>query len=576
MSDKNKRLSADLSMLASIYRFLGGDNPFRAIAYENASRSVRELSKDISFYDKQGTLTDIQGIGKSIESDIKEFLTTGVIGKLEKLKHKVPIELLELMDITGFGPQSLKTIYKKLHLQTKEEVIRALEDGSIQKLKGFGPRKVENLLRNLKLHKTLESRMLLYDALLEAEGIINLLSPLTNVKKIEMAGSLRRRKETIGDIDILIAAPVKARKKIIDFFVSPTLASKTLARGETRASIILKANQRQADIRIVEEEEWGSALQYFTGSKAHNIHLRSIAKGKDFKINEYGVFNIKTTKRIGGRTEEEIYNSLQMQMIPPEMREDHGEIELALNHNIPSLVRLQDIRGDLQMHSNWSDGQLSLDDLVEYVRTNFKYEYIAITDHSKSSRIAKGMDEKKFLKQISAIEEINKRLGTSFLKSGAEVDILSDGTLDLSDEVLAQLDWVTASIHVGFKNDNTKRLVRACQNNYVHCIGHPTGRLIGKRESYPIDFNKLLEAAKETGTLLEINAQPNRMDLHDEYALLAQEKGVKLVISTDSHKASDYDFMKIGLSVARRAWCKPEHIANTLSWKELKRLFTKK
>ncbi|GCC50365.1 DNA polymerase/3'-5' exonuclease PolX [Chryseotalea sanaruensis] len=563
-------------MLASIYRFLGGDNPFRAIAYENASRSVRELSKDISFYDKQGTLTDIQGIGKSIESDIKEFLTTGVIGKLEKLKHKVPIELLELMDITGFGPQSLKTIYKKLHLQTKEEVIRALEDGSIQKLKGFGPRKVENLLRNLKLHKTLESRMLLYDALLEAEGIINLLSPLTNVKKIEMAGSLRRRKETIGDIDILIAAPVKARKKIIDFFVSPTLASKTLARGETRASIILKANQRQADIRIVEEEEWGSALQYFTGSKAHNIHLRSIAKGKDFKINEYGVFNIKTTKRIGGRTEEEIYNSLQMQMIPPEMREDHGEIELALNHNIPSLVRLQDIRGDLQMHSNWSDGQLSLDDLVEYVRTNFKYEYIAITDHSKSSRIAKGMDEKKFLKQISAIEEINKRLGTSFLKSGAEVDILSDGTLDLSDEVLAQLDWVTASIHVGFKNDNTKRLVRACQNNYVHCIGHPTGRLIGKRESYPIDFNKLLEAAKETGTLLEINAQPNRMDLHDEYALLAQEKGVKLVISTDSHKASDYDFMKIGLSVARRAWCKPEHIANTLSWKELKRLFTKK
>jgi DNA polymerase (family X) len=568
MTEQNKKLSHILNDIASMYRFLGGENPFRALAYKKAAQAIEGLPEDMSVYDKQGTLDDIPGVGESILKDIQEFLKTKSISRFEKLKRKVPFELMELMEIRGFGPESLKKMYKELHLETKEEVVGALQDGSIKKLKGFGDKKVDGMLRSLKLHKTIEDRMLLWDAIQEGEKLVARLKAIDAVKKIELAGSLRRRKETVGDFDLLVAATKANRKKIADIFTSSEMATKVLSKGETKCSILLNGN-RQADLRIVDEQEWGAALQYFTGSKEHNIHLRTIARTKGFKISEYGVFSIKSDKRVAGKTEEEIYDTLGMSCMPPEMREDKGEIELAQHHKVPMLVELKDIKGDLQMHSTGSDGLQTLDEIVTYVRQHFNYEYIAITDHTQSSRVAGGMKEKDFLKQIATIKEVNLKLGNDFVKAGAEVDILADGSLDLSDEILEQLDWVTASIHSGFAHDNTERLIQACRNPFVHCIGHPTGRLIGKREPYSVSIERLIEVAKETGTALEINAQADRMDLNDELAFRARKAGVKLVISTDSHKPTDFHFMQLGVFLARRAWCKAGEILNTLSWREV-------
>lgn len=575
MTDHNKQLALIFHNLASMYRFLGKDNSFRAMAYQKASQAISGLPEDISYYIKGDILQEIPGIGNSLENDIKEFDRSGAVKRFEKLKKRVPLELIELMDIGGFGPQSLNKIYKTLHLETKKEVMSALLDGRVSKLKGFGKKKVENMLRGLKLHKATEDRMLLWDALQEGERIVALLKALAGIKRIELAGSLRRRKETIGDIDILAMVSLRDRKKVSDYFTRSKFAGKVLAKGDTRASIIMKQNGKQADLRMVDELEWGAALQYFTGSKEHNIHLRTIAKDKGFKISEYGIFNIDTNKRIAGETEDELYKKLGMQFIPPELREDNGEIDLALQKKIPKLVELRDIKGDFQMHSNWSDGLQTIEEIAAFVRKKFSYDYIAITDHSESSRIAGGMHEKEFLKQFKAINELNEVLGENFIKAGVEVDILADGSLDLSDEILSQFDWVIASIHSGFSRNNTDRLLKACEHPYVHCIGHPTGRIIGKREAYTINTVELIHSAVKNHTALEINAQPDRMDMNDEFAAQAKMHGAMIVISTDSHKYTDFDCMRLGVDIARRAGCTVENILNTRSWKEVRQIIVK-
>ncbi|CAD5265528.1 MULTISPECIES: DNA polymerase/3'-5' exonuclease PolX [unclassified Imperialibacter] len=576
MTESNKKLAAIFKNIAASYRFLGGENPFRAIAYDKASRSIASLPEDISVYISNGTTEDIPGVGESMAEDIQEFAAKGTVPRFERLKSKVPIDLLELMDISGFGPQSLKTIYTKLHLQTKDEIVDALKDGTIARLYGFGAKKVETMMRGLKLHKTIENRMLLWEALEVGNKIVTAFEKLPFVQKAALAGSLRRGRETIGDIDVLVAVLDKDRKKVADHFTKQDVAARILVKGDTKVSILLKDLKRQADLRIVTPDEWGSALQYFTGSKEHNIHLRTKARDMGFKVSEYGVFEIQSGRRVGGATEKEVYNLLGMQLMPAEMREDKGEIGLAAMHRIPKLVELSDIKGDLQMHSTWSDGIKTLEEIASYVIQNFPYDYIAMTDHSKASRIAKGMDEEGFLRQIKAIRELNSKLGKNFIKSGAEVDVLADGSLDLSEEVLSQLDWVTASIHSGLRSNNTDRLIKACESPWVHCIGHPTGRLIGRREPYPVDFKRLLEAAKETGTALEVNAQPNRMDLNDELARQAREAGVMLVISTDSHSPENFSYMKIGVTVARRAWCTADNILNTRSWNEIEKFIRNK
>jgi DNA polymerase (family 10) len=476
-----------------------------------------------------------------------------------------------MIDIRGFGPQSLKQIHQELQVSTKAQLIKALQENQIEKLKGFGKKKVEGMRRGLKLHKVLEDRMLLWNALNISDEIVERLKQMPEVKQVEVAGSLRRKTETIGDIDILASSEEPHRKKIINHFVNSSFVKEVLVKGNTKVSIILKSSNKQVDLRIVNEDEWGSALQYFTGSKEHNIHLRTIAKENGFKISEYGVFKIDIGKKIAGKTEEEVYKKLGFQMIPPEMREDKGELELAKKHTIPKLISIDDIKGDLHLHSVWSDGTHSLEDIVKFITKNYSYEYIAITDHSQASRIANGMDEKQLLKQIKAVELINKKNGNQFLKTGIEVDILPNGKLDISDEILSQLDWVTASIHSGFTKDNTDRIIKACENSNVCCIGHPTGRLIGSREPYKIDLNEVITIAKHTHTALEINAQPERMDLKDDFAMAAREKGVKLVISTDSHSPSDFNFMKLGIYIAKRAWCTPDDVLNTLSWTEIEK-----
>jgi DNA polymerase (family X) len=569
MSETNHALSRILNNLGSIYSYLGDEERFRATAYNKAALSIDGLKEDIRVYIDEGTVEDIPGIGESIAEKIIEFVRTGKIKKYEELRKTVPVELLELMNVSGFGPQSLKQIHAELKISTRDELIKALEDGRISKLKRFGAKKVESMMRGLKLQKQSEERMLLWKALQIGERIVERMKKMKEVKKIELAGSIRRGKETIGDIDILVSCQPSHRKKVVQEFTLMPDRKMVLAQGETKASILLKEQNKQVDLRVLNEQEWGSGLLYFTGSKEHNVYLRSLAKEKGMKINEYGVFNISDNKRLAGKTEEEIYSLFGFQFIPPEMRETSGEFELAAKKKIPKLISLGDIRGDMQMHSTWSDGAMDIEELAGFVLKNYKYEYIVLTDHSKSSRIAGGKDEKALSGQLKEIETVNKKIGKPFIKKGLEVDILADGTLDLRNDFLAQLDWVCASIHSGFSKDNTERLIRACRNPYVNCLGHPSGRLIGKRDAYKVDWSALFKEAAKTGTAIEINAQPDRMDLNDMLAHQAREAGVMLTISTDSHAQGNYSFMKLGVLVARRAWCKATDILNTKSWKEV-------
>jgi len=567
----NQELARIFNSTSAIYQYLGGQERFRALAYQKAARVIAGLNEDVEVYIKNNTLKELPGIGERIAGKIEEFIKTGKIKKYEQLKKTVPFDLLELLEIKGFGPQSLKRIHDELKVTKKTEIIQALQDGKVEKMKGFGRKKVDNMLRGLKLHKTIEDRMLLWDALEAGEKLISWVKNIPETKQAALAGSLRRGKETIGDIDLLVSSDEKYRKKIIEHFTSSPLIKEVLAKGNTKVSVVMKDTGRQADLRIVNADEWGSALQYFTGSKEHNIHLRKIANEKGYKISEYGIFLLKNNKKVGGKTEEEIYSTLGFTCMPPEMREDKGEIDLAAKNKIPKLISLNDIKGDLHMHSVWSDGVNSIEEIATFIIRNFKYEYIVMTDHSKSSRIAKGMDEKQILKQLKAIDEVNKKLGKDFVKKGIEVDILADGTLDVADEILSQLDWVTASIHSGFNHDNTERIIAACTNPYVSCIGHPTGRLIGTREPYKLNLDQIITAAKETGTSLEINTQPDRMDLNDQHVMMAREKNVKLVMNTDAHAYKHFDFMKLGIFIARRAWCTAKDILNTHSWDEIRK-----
>ncbi|KAA9035660.1 DNA polymerase/3'-5' exonuclease PolX [Ginsengibacter hankyongi] len=572
----NKELGKIFSDMSHIYQYKNGKQRFRAIAYEKASRVINDLQDDITTFTKKGQLEEIPGVGSSIAEKINEYVKTGKIKKFESLKKTVPIDMLELMNISGFGPQSLKRIHQRLKINNRDEVIKALQDGRISEIKGFGKKKVDNMLRSLKLHKTVEERMLLWNAIEAGNKVLDEFKKMKEVRQAELAGSLRRKKETIGDIDILVTCDEKSRKKIITKFVALPLVKEVLAKGDTKASVIINEFNKQVDVRIINPDEWGSALLYFTGSKEHNVQLRTIARDKGYKISEYGLFDIKTGKRIAGGTEEEIYNKLGFESIPPEMREQKGELDLAAKNKIPSLVTLTDIKGDMQMHSTWSDGTMDIEDLARFVSGHYPYEYIVLTDHSKSEIIAGGMNEEQFIDQVKEIRRVNTKLKKDFIKTGTEVDIKADGSLDLKDELLEQLDWVCASIHTGFTHDNTERIIAACENKFVNCIGHPSGRLIGQREAYPVNWEKVFRVAKQTNTAFEINCQADRMDLNDELAIMARENGVKLTISTDSHQQSQFAFMQLGVFIARRAWCTKNDILNTASWNEIKKFAERK
>lgn len=568
MGAHNTELSRIFLSMADMYAYLGGDDRFRSLAYRKAARTISALTEDVEAYISRGELDDLPGIGEGISAKITEYVRTGKIAKYEALKKKVPADLLQMMDVQGFGPGSLRAIHDQLHISTKEELLRAMEEGKLKGLKGFGEGRIKNLQRGLKLHKQVEDRMLLADALRIGEMLTERLRQIRGVRQAELAGSLRRRKDTIGDLDILITAEKKYRKEITEQFIRQEGVKEVLVKGNTRAGIIWGPQRRQVDLRIVEDDEWGAALLYFTGSKEHNIRLRTLAREMGYKINEYGLFSAASGKKIAGETEDEIYRKLGFRYIPPEMREDRGELNLAARNKLPLLVDIGDIRCDLHIHSTWSDGTLDLAELAESAKTK-TYDFIALTDHSVSERVAGGMDAARLKKQLLALKKIAFAKGR--IKSGVEVDILGNGQLDLNDALLLQLDWVVASIHSGFSKDNTQRLLQAIAHPAVCCIGHPGGRLIGRRENYPVNWNEVFAAAREYKTALEINAQPQRMELTDELVIQAREAGVKLVISTDAHTAADFDLMFLGVSIARRGWCTPKDILNTWSWEEVRR-----
>jgi len=562
---KNKELSDLFERMADILEFKD-ENPFKISAYRKASRILGDLTQDIDEIAQRGELKKIPGIGEGMAQKIEEYLKTGKVSKFEEVRKGVSDELISMMEIPGMGPKTLALIHKEKGIQNLSQLEKAVENGSLIELPGMGEKKAENIKRGIQLLKQSKGRMNLGMAFPVAKRIVETLREKTGSKKIEWAGSLRRMRENIGDIDILATGP--NHEKIVQAFTHLPEVKEVLASGETKASVIVEGGL-QIDLRVVEEDSYGAALQYFTGSKAHNIHLRGIAKAKGIKINEYGVF--KGEKKIGGREEKDVYKALGMDWIDPELREDRGEIEAAQEKRLPKLIDESDIKGDFHVHTNWSDGSSSIEEIARTAQKR-GYQYVVICDHTKSLKITHGLDETRLTRQMEEIDRLNERMKGFQILKGTEVDILSDGRLDLSDKVLEKLDVVTGAIHSGFKQDRekmTKRIIRAIENPLVHIIAHPSGRLLGVRDPYEVEMAELMEATKKYGKALEINAYFERLDLDDTHCRKAKEMGIRVAIGTDSHHLDQMWMMSLGVAVARRGWLETQDVLNTLSLKEL-------
>jgi len=567
---KNPQVTQVFHEIADLLE-LSGENPFRIRAYRRAAMNVEAIPKDVAAM-SEGELQSLPGIGKDLAHKIRQFVDTGRIDVHEELQKKIPRGLLEILRVPGIGPKTARLLFDRKKVKSLEELEALIREGKLAGLPGIQAKTEENIRKGIgQLRKGME-RFPLGKALPIARGILELLQEAVPGARFALAGSIRRWKETVKDIDVLAAG--KKPEAITKAFVGLPGTREVLERGTTKSSI-LTVDGIQVDLRVVAEESFGAALQYFTGSKEHNVRLREMASRRGLKINEYGVFREPDGGKLGGRDEGDVYKALGLPFIPPELREDQGEIEAALEGKLPDLLSLPDIQGDLHVHTKWSDGAHDLDDVVEAARER-KYKYVAVTDHSKGLGVAHGLDEGRLRRQIEAIDAANaKRKGFRILK-GIEVDIRGDGTLDLPDALLSELDIVVASIHSGFRQPGeqlTKRLVAAIRNPYVSVIAHPTGRLLGEREAYPVDMEAVLAEAARCGTALEINAYPLRLDLSDAHARAAKRRGIPLVISTDAHILGNLDFMAYGVSIARRGWLARGDVLNTLPFpKLLKRL----
>jgi DNA polymerase (family 10) len=565
----NEEIAQIFEKMSRVLAFKGADR-FRVLAYDRAATSLRDFEGDLAATARAGKLDDIPAIGKDLSEMIEEYIKTHRVRRFERECRGIPDGLIDLMNVPGLGPKTLAQLYKRFHIQGFEDLKRTLEGGALLKVPGFGEKKVENLRRGVSLWLSSKQRMPLGIALPLAEELLEQVRTIELVAQADVAGSIRRRRETIGDMDILITSPDSARA--LRELTRLPLIKKVLALGDTKATVLL-ANRIQVDIRAVAPESYGAALQYFTGSKQHNVHLRTIARQKKLKFNEYGVF--RGNKRICGASEEDVYKTLNMPVPPAELREDKGEIEAALNGELPKLIKLEDLRGDLHAHTNYSDGRSTIEEMV--VRAaELGYEYIALTDHSPAARIASGLDLDRLEQKIKELEEVRKR--RSHLKPrillGAEVDILADGRLDYPENVLRRFEVVTASVHAAFKQTRdrmTGRLMDAILNPYVHILGHPTTRLIGSREPVEFDFDKVVRAAADCGVALEVNASPVRLDLTDTMARAAVEAGAALAINSDAHSASQLELIRFGVYQARRGWVEPRNVVNTWSWGKLSR-----
>ncbi|HTH65888.1 MAG TPA: DNA polymerase/3'-5' exonuclease PolX [Gemmatimonadales bacterium] len=536
-------------------------NPFRVRAYRNAARVVRDYPRPLGDEVGRGAdLTEIPGIGEDLAEKISTIVRTGDLPLHKELAAKLPAGLLDLLRIPGLGPKRVKTLYAKLKVKSAADLKKALEAGKVRKLAGFGPKMEENVRAGLGAALHVERRLLLPEVETHATALVEHLRTGGGLTNLDVAGSYRRRLESIGDLDILVTTTDPAAA--IERFAAYPDVAKVLSRGDTRVTVQLRGGL-QVDLRVVEPAAYGAALMYFTGSKAHNIELRQIAQDKQYKLNEYGLY--RGTRRIAGKTEEEVYGKLGLDWIPPELREARGEVALARAHRLPVLVTLDEIRGDLQMHTTESDGEATLDEMAEGCRAR-GYEYCAITDHSKRVTMALGLDTKRLRAQWKTIDAWNARAsGFTILKS-VELDILENGKLDLPDDVLREADYVVASIHYGMtqsERELTRRVIGAIEHPCVDAIGHPTGRRVGKRESYHLDFAAVTQAAADQGCLLELDGHPERMDLPDTLAAAAKTRGVRFVLSTDSHNPGNLANMRYAVDLARRAGLEAGDILNT-------------
>jgi len=565
--------------------YLEMDNiPFKPQAYEKAGLALESLSENIEdIYTKEGEeeLKKIPGVGENIAKKIIEYLKTGRIKEYEKYHRQMPVNIGELIQVEGIGPKMIKALYENLKITNLENLEKAAQQGKLRKLPNFGEKTEKNILQSIAFLKRSRGRFLLSEALFLAEDIIKQLKKIKEIDKITVAGSLRRMKETIGDIDLLATIKKGAKegaKKVMNAFVHLDGVVKVWDYGLTKSSVRFD-KKIDADLRVVDDDEFGSALQYFTGSKEHNIVTRKIAIDKNLKLNEYGVF--KGKKLIAGKTEKEVYQAIGLPYIEPELRENTGEIEVALSGKLPKIIGYDEIKGDLHCHSNWDGGENSIEEMAEAAKF-LGYEYLGISDHTKFLRIENGLDEKQLLAQHKAIERLNRKIQDTGYKiqilHGCEANILNDGSLDINDKVLAQLDYVIAGVHSNMKMSKekmTERMIKAMQNPYVKIISHPTGRLINRRDEYQLDIDKIIETARETGTALEINSFPSRLDLKDTNIRKAIQKGVKLVINTDSHHRDHLLFMRFGIGQARRGWATKEDIINAWPLEKLLEFFHK-
>jgi DNA polymerase (family 10) len=558
---KNREIARIFDRIADALEFKG-EMVFRVLAYRKAARVLDELVEDIEVLYKTGKLDELPGIGAAIAKKIAEYLETGKMKKYTEVTKGIPESLLTMLDIQNIGPKTLALANKKLKVKTISDMKKVIASGKLAELPQMGEKKAENIRKGIEQYEKGHERLSIAVAERVASEIIAYMKENTDIKDISPAGSLRRWRETIGDVDILVTG--KDGSQIVKVFTNFPKTERILAAGETKGSIVVGGGV-QVDLRIVPPKSYGAALQYFTGSKAHNVSCRSIARTKGMKLSEYGLF--KGEKMVAGRTETEIYDMLGLAYIPPELREDRGEIEAALKNRLPKLVESRNMKGDLQMHSTYSDSSAAIAQLAQKAE-ELGYQYILITDHSQSAKYAHGLEPDRLKQQWKEIDRINKKSKVHVLK-GIEVDILKDGKLDYPDSILRQLDLVVASIHQGFKKNVTERICAAMDNRYVDIIGHPTGRLISSREGYDVDVHRIMDKAAQTGTWLELNAFWDRLDLSDVNLRVAKEMGIKTSIGTDAHDVQGLLWMKFGVATARRGWLEPRDVVNTYTLKKL-------
>ena len=578
--DKNKiaEILVEIGMLLE----LKGENPFKTRAYGNAARAIENLAEPLEKLITEDRLMEVKGIGEAISKKITELAQTGKLKYYEELKASIPPGLAEMLEISGLGPKKVKTLHDKLGIETIAELEAACKSGKVAELDGFGEKTAQNILEGIERRRTYASKHLLSDALLAAEPLLESLRSHPEVVRCSAAGSMRRSKEIIGDIDLLASS--KKPAEVIEFFCSQPGIIKVTAKGETKASVILEGGL-QSDLRVVSDKEFPAALMYFTGNKEHNIVMRQRAIARGLRLNEYGLFKSKEETRdpkllVPCKTEEEIFAKLDLPYIEPEIREDLGEFAAAEKNNLPKLIEWTNLKGSLHNHSTWSDGHNRLEDIARFM-DELGLAYWAITDHSKASFQANGLDAKRLREQISEIKKINAQLeekGNEFrLLTGVEVDIVKGG-LDLDDEVLSELDVVVASLHVPSNNEaeNTKRMILAAENKFVHFLAHPTGRLLLERDAYPVNLDAVMDACAETGTWIELNCNPYRFDLDWRLWPTAKRKGIQCVINPDAHRNEHAGFLRLGAGIGRKGWLEQKDVINTLNLKSLMNALKKK